>query len=288
MSEIAGKQLELARHYASIGQPQRVLEALDGADDFEEPESWSLRGEALYHLDRYSEGAAAARRGLELEPEHMELLDVLALNLIELGELEEAEEALLSALELAPDHPTLLCHYALACVHGGGHTKARRLVDRAAGLDPESIDVLRTRAQVAYLSGETKNAKQYTDDLLEVEPEDRTGHLLRGNLLVDGDNVHRAVRHFEEAARLDPTDADTARVARHNKTLTHWLQWPVYPIQRFGPLKVWGVYLGLLVLTSATGLWYIAAPLLFLYLFMIVYSWTIAPLARWWMQRRIR
>ncbi len=52
MSEIAGKQLELARHYASIGQPQRVLEALDGADDFEEPESWSLRGEALYHLDR--------------------------------------------------------------------------------------------------------------------------------------------------------------------------------------------------------------------------------------------
>lgn len=92
MSEIAGKQLELARHYASIGQPQRVLEALDGADDFKEPESWSLRGEALYHLDRYSEGAAAARRGLELEPEHMELLDVLALNLIELGELDQAEE----------------------------------------------------------------------------------------------------------------------------------------------------------------------------------------------------
>ena len=29
-------------------------------------------------------------------------------------------------------------------------------------------------------------------------------------------------------------------------------------------------------------------PFVVLYLFLVVYSWTVAPLARWWMQRRAR
>ena len=286
MSEVAGKQLELARHFASIGQPRRVLEALDEAE-VGDPDAWSLRGEAFYQLDRYTEGAVAARRGLELEPEDVELQDVLALNLIELGELEEAERTLLAALELVPDHPTLLCHYALACAHAGAGDKARRLVDRAASIDPESLDVLRTRAQVAYVSGDRKRAKRYADELLTVEPEDRVGHMLQGNLLVDDNNVYRAVHHFEEAVRLDPTDADTARVVRHNRTVTHWSQWPLYPIQRFGALKVWGAYIALFLIASATGLWYIVAPLVVVYLFLVVYSWTVGPAARWWMRRKL-
>ena len=287
MSDVDYKKLELARHYSEIGQPRRVLEALDGTEAFESPEGWALRGEALYQLDRYTEGAEAARRGLELEPDEMVLLDVLALNLIELGDLPGAERALLSALELRPDHPALLCHYALACAAAGQADKALQLVDRAARLDPESTDVLRTRAQVAYLSGDKKLTRKYADELLAAEPEDRIGHLLHGNLLVER-NVYGAVAHFDEATRLDPSDQQTADVARYNRTLTHWLQWPIYPIQRFGVLKVWGGYLVLLLLVTASGQMTLAAVLIALYLFLVVYSWTIAPAARWWMQRRIR
>jgi tetratricopeptide (TPR) repeat protein len=287
VSDVEERKLELARHYSEIGQPRRTLEALDGTEAFESAEGWVLRGDALYQLDRYEEGADAARRGLELEPDDAILLDVLALNLIELGDLAGAERALLSALELSPDHPTLLCHYALACAREGQTAKATELVDRAARLDPLSTDVLRTRAQVAFLSGDKKRTTQYADELLAVEPEDRIGHVLRGNALVE-DNVYGAVRHFDEAVRLDPSDQATAHVARHNRTLTHWLQWPVYPIQRFGPIKVWAAYLVLLALTAATGQALLIVPLVALYLFLVVYSWTVAPLARWWMQRRIR
>ena len=49
----------------------------------------------------------------------MALLDVLALNLIELGDLAGAERALLSALERLARQPGILCHYALACARGG-------------------------------------------------------------------------------------------------------------------------------------------------------------------------
>src|SRR4051794_1087206 len=118
MSETGLAPLALARHYALIGQPERVLRALERAEQLDDPEVWALRGEALYQVDRYEEGADASRRGLELEPDNPVLLDVLALNSIELGDLGEAERALLAALDLWPDDATLICHYAFACARG--------------------------------------------------------------------------------------------------------------------------------------------------------------------------
>jgi tetratricopeptide (TPR) repeat protein len=278
--------LALARHYAAIGQPQRVLEALERLESAHDAEALALRGEALYQVDRYEEGADAARRGLELEPEHPVLLDVLALNLIELDELGAAEQALLAALGLWPDDTTLICHYALACARGGQFDKARRLVERAAQLGPEDVDVLRVRAQVAQLSGDRK-ASKYIDELLAVEPDDRAGHMLRGNVLVERSDIRGAVRHFEHATRLDPTDHDTAHVTRYNRTLTHWSQWPLWPIQRFGPLKVWGAYILFFVIASAAGVITYVWPLIVLYLLLVVYSWTFAPLSRWWLRRKL-
>jgi tetratricopeptide (TPR) repeat protein len=284
---IEDRKLELARHYSDIGQPQRVLDALEGTEAFESAEGWMLRGEALYQLDRYEEGADAARRGLELDPEDIGVLDVLALNLMELGDLDGAERALLSALEVWPENEVLLCHYALACAQAGQKEKAEQLVGRAERLDPESVDVLRTRAQVAYFSGDRRKTKRYADELLAVAPEDRVGHMLHGNLLAQS-NVYRSLPHHEEAVRLDPSDRDLADVVRHNRTLTHWLQWPIYPVQRFGPLKVWAAYLVLFLVVSSLGYTWLTVTFVALYLFMVVYSWTIAPLSRWLMQRKLR
>lgn len=286
MSEPTAGPLALARHYAAIGQPRRVLEVLERAEPLDEPEFWALRGEALYQVDRYEEGVEAARRGLRLEPENVVLLDVLALNLIELDELAEAEQALLSALGRWPDDTALICHYALACASGGQFDKARRLVERAAQLEPESVDVLRVRAQVAHLSGD-RNALRYIDELLARDPDDRVAHALRGNVFVDRSDIHRAVRHFEHATRLDPTDHDTAYVARYNRTLTHWSQWPLYPLYRFGPLKVWGAYMVFFLAASAAGVIKYVWPVIVLYLLLVVYSWTIGPISRWWLRRRI-
>jgi tetratricopeptide (TPR) repeat protein len=286
MSDPGSSPLALARHYAAIGQPKRVLDALERVESVHDAEVWALRGEALYQVDQYEEGADAARRGLELEPDNPVLLDVLALNLIELGELGAAEQALLAALDEWPTDATLICHYAFACARDGQFDKAKRLVDRAAQLEPEDVDVLRARAQVAQLAGDRK-ASRYIDELLAAEPDDRIGHMLRGNILVERSDIHGAVRHFEHATRLDPTDHDTAHVTRFNRALTHWLQWPTYPIQRFGPLKIWVAYLVFFAIVSATGTIEYAWPLIVLYLVMVVYSWTIAPLARWWMRRSL-
>ena len=288
MSDVEERRLDLARHYSAIGQPVRVLDTLEGIGAPDEPEVWTLRAEALYQLDRYDEGADAARRGLELDADDLGLLDVLALNLIELGDLAGAEQALLAALELWPDHETLLCHYALACARHGQREKAERLVARAARFEPESVDVLRARAQVAYLNGDLRATKRHVDELLASEPEDPVAHTLLGNLLVEDSNVYAGVRHHEQAIRLNPADRELADVVRHNRIVTHWLQWPLYPMQRFGVIKVWVAYLVLLFIVLGTGNSYLIGAVVGTYLTLVVYSWTVAPLARWWMGRRLR
>jgi tetratricopeptide (TPR) repeat protein len=287
VSDVESSRLDLARHYAALGRHDRVLETLEDARALTEPEGWALRGEALYHLDRYAEGASAARRGLEIDPEDATLLDVLALNLMEKGDLAGAERALLAALDVWPEDETLLCHYALACAKHGQREKAYKLLDRAAALEPESIDVLRVRAQVAFVTGDDRATKRLAGEVLKHDPEDRIAHILRGNVEAER-NPYAAVRHHTRAVRLDPSDRELADVVRQNRILTHPLQWPIYLIQRFGPMKIWGTYIALLILSIATDQLWLTAILVPIYLFMVVYSWTIAPLARWWMERRLR
>ena len=283
------RRVVLARHYLEVGRPLDALGTLErGGVDLEDTEVWSVRAEALFLLDRYHEGAAAARDGLARDPDDVTLLDVLAMCELEQGRLAEAERALLAALEVWPEQTTLLAHYALLCARGAQFEKAHRLLDEASRLEPESVDVLRVRAQVSSLEGDRRRAKRDVDALLQADPEDLTANVLRANSLVEQSDIRGAVKHFERAARLDPGIEEIAHVTRHNRVLLHPLQWPIYPVQRFGAVKVWLTFVGLLVLFEVFGLWWLSLPLALLYLFMVFYSWTVAPLARWWMSRRLR
>jgi hypothetical protein len=44
----------------------------------------------------------------------------------------------------------------------------------------------------------------------------------------------------------------------------------------------------LLLVVSSLGYSWLTVALVVVYLFMVVYSWTIAPLSRWLMQRKLR
>ena len=156
-------------------------------------------------------------------------------------------------------------------------------------LDPESVDVLRIARPGRVIERRpTRERRQYTDELLAVEPEDRSATCCAATSLVEETSTRRSATTRKRFGSIRAT-ASWRTSIRHNRTLTHWLQWPIYPIQRFGPIKVWGAYLALLMLTIVLDL---RVPdgqaLVILYLVMVVYSWTVAPLSRWLMQRKLR
>jgi len=246
--------LELAQHYIEIGNDRAALDALGRADDdaLDDVDYWVIRSAALRGLDRSPEAADAARRGLELDPEDISLLDSLALAELDRDHFGSALRALTAALDLAPDEPVLHSHNALALALSGRHAEGRKAADVALELDPMSISALRSRAQVALIAGDDPaTVRRYTADLLEHAPDDQVGHAVLGSLSARQKDFRRSARELSEAARIDPSNRLVAQGAREARVYAHPVLAPMRPVWRFGRWRAYAVFLGLTITLAA-------------------------------------
>jgi glycerophosphoryl diester phosphodiesterase len=126
--------LAAAERFIEIGRPDRALEILAGldADTAAEPRARLLRGFALYGAERFAETVEVVADALDDDPESPPLLYLLSLAHEQLGNLGQAERAVLSALELMPEDVELLCQYASVLMRGGQLDKASEVLDLAA------------------------------------------------------------------------------------------------------------------------------------------------------------
>ncbi|MGA2642646.1 MAG: tetratricopeptide repeat protein [Spirochaetia bacterium] len=103
------------------------------------PNAWFLLGWANRRLARYAEGRDAFMKSLELGSPHADLLNELAICLMELGELADSRVRLREAL----------------------------------ALEPENTKVISNLGILAMKRGETEEALGFFRTVLEIEPEDR-------------------------------------------------------------------------------------------------------------------
>lgn len=272
----AESPLALARHYLEIGNAKRALAQLEKVPEaVDNPDFWVVRAEALYELNRFAEASEAAQQGLEHDPEDFNLLDLLAIAELERGREKEAMVAIDAALELHPDSAELHAHRALILARRKRKSfrlqsfkQAHAALHEALRLDPRSEDVLRARAQVAALSGDPL-APRYAAELLALEPDDEQAHALTGTALANRGDVLPALRHFEEAARLDPSDPKLAWAGRYARELRRPFFAPALFLERitrghvrvgwfiiaFPTLRLHIVWLSALVFTFWVYMW---------------------------------
>jgi tetratricopeptide (TPR) repeat protein len=284
------QQIALAQHYLDVGQPGRTLELLSSpdGDSFERPDFWRLRTAALYELERYEEAVGAAGEGLARDPHWIPLLYLRAMAEGELDKLAEAERSILAALELDPEDPHLLCGYARIAARGGQLGKAEALVDEAARVDPENARVIQMRGLVAFLRGRDRKAQKLSDKALAIDPESSSAHSLRGAAQLERGDVRGARRSLETAIRDDPGDRALADAVRGTRVATHPLLWPVLPLQRLGVAGSWVAAMAIIFGLRALGLGTASGIALIVWLVIVVYSWTAAPAAMRWLERRQR
>jgi Flp pilus assembly protein TadD len=266
--------LHLARHYLDSDRGQAALDALERAtsDELETSEYWAIRSQALVDLGRYDDSAKAARRGLNQAPEDIELLDLLAISELQRGFSKLADEALAKALALSPEHPVLLAHRALLLADRGDFEGAKAAIAQAVQIAPEWQSVLRIRAQVAIL-GSDKRAGEYVEELLRLDPNDRVAHALRGSLASEQKSFVAASRAFNEAARLNPGDAELVDVAREARVHAHPVLAPARAVWRFGRWRSYLLYLTLVILLAAAGLESLRRVLVAIWLVIAFLTW---------------
>ena len=275
--------LELAQHYVEIGNDRAALDALGRADDdaLDDVDYWIIRSAALRGLDRSPEAADAARRGLELDPEDISLLDSLALAEVDRDHFGSALKALGTALELAPDEPVLHAHNALALALSGRHAEGRKAAETALELDPTGISALRSRAQVALIAGDdAATVRRYADDLLERAPNDQVGHAVLGSMSARQKDFRRSARELAEAARIDPSNRLVAQGAREARVYAHPVLAPMRPIWRFGRWRAWGLFVALSITLGAFHQWVLRVILTCFWLLLVVLSRAGPPILR--------
>jgi Flp pilus assembly protein TadD len=283
-------RLDLARHYLATGNAKRALAELDkgGAEALEGEDFWAIRAEALFDLGRWGDAADAARRGLELDAEDVTLLDILAICELELGNETQATEKILAALELWPGDPTLLAHHALILARFKRYDEAEHVLAEALRVAPQSRDVLHARAQVASFRGDRREATEYADALLRLEPDSESSHIARGNADVTSIRFKHAVQHFEEAARLNPENSEIREVLREARVGAHPVLAPVRQIWRVGRWRAWLGYITIASLLAAARLESLRFALAMVWISLCLLSWLGPPILRRWLDRKHR
>jgi tetratricopeptide (TPR) repeat protein len=291
MSEVRDRYtVELAEHYLTIRNPHKALEILSGAesDSIDDYYFWYLLGFSYYSLERYPDADRAAKKGLSIHAESIDLLLLLCNIQTKLNNLAAAERAILSALRQLPDHPVLLCRYASLVASDRQLDKAEKLVEEAARSDPDSPVVTRTRAWIAYLRGNDKDAAQGFQEALAAEPEDDSSLFLLGLSLSSQGKASQADGYFKRAVRSDPADDVLRQIARASSYDSHWLLIPLRPLQRYGRVPVWIAGVGTVFVLNIIGLSEIALIAAVIYLIFVIYSWIAPAFLMWWMERNDR
>lgn len=215
--------MEAAWHLEA-GHPADALEALRDADAFD-ANAIALRARALTGVGRIAEAEEEARRGLELEPENVTLLEALAAAQFEHDPV-AAEKTAVQALELDPENERLLALHVLVLVRRQRFETAERVLSRLMSIAPDSETTQRVRAVFladAYRS-EGDAGVTAAGELLHEYPDDAYAHYLQGITLLNK-KWWRGLWHLREAARLQPHDpllVETARV------MGAWYAWPLH------------------------------------------------------------
>jgi tetratricopeptide (TPR) repeat protein len=269
-----------ARHLVALSRADEALVELAKDFDAEDAQHWWLRGLALFALDRAGEALDAAASGLRVDPESPLLLDLVARCYSSRGELVKAEEAVLAALRNDAEDGELLALYALIVAKAGQIDKARKLIAQARRVDPENASALRIEAAIAVSRGDDREALLRSREMLALNPEDPHAHLLVGEVLHDRGDVDGAAEHLRTAVVSDPRDSVAAELARANLAWRHPLMWPLRPVQRFGPAKVWIAGIVLLMVVRTTKNTPLMLTVGIAWLVYCVYSWVVPPLVR--------
>lgn len=244
------------------------------------------RAELLYHQGRYDLAEESLRRALADDPDFAMAHGLLALCLLQRKNLKEATEAAERAVGLAPDLP--FAHYVLACtllernrlseaeeavkqaielnpydadlhmllgnifMNQRRWTAALDEADEGLRLDPEHGACANLRAMALVKLGRKDEADRVMEGVLARDPEDAFSHANQGWTALNQNDPKKALEHFREALRLDPTQ----EYALHGMVEALKARYLVYRLmlrwflfmQRLSVQTQWIIIIGLVVL----------------------------------------
>jgi Tfp pilus assembly protein PilF len=197
------------------------------------------RAQLLYHQGRYEQAEESLRRSLTDEPDFALAHALLALCMVERKAWKDATDESERAIGLAPDNPFTHHVYARVMLERNLVDEAEKAAKQAVELDPydaelhytlgavqmaqrrwpaaleqadeglrldaEHIQCANLRAMALVKLGRKGEADHVMKGVLSRDPDDAFSHANQGWTALNQSDPKKALEHFREALRLDPT-----------------------------------------------------------------------------------
>lgn len=278
--------IEAARHYLTVRQADRALDALDdaGASAFEHPDFWVLRATALLDLQRPEDALDTVKRGLASDPQSASLHYLRAHALQDLEQWIDSESAFESVLALEPNHIDALADYSINLAARMHFERSRALVDRLAESYPESIEHSLAEAFWYESVGKRRAAKDWVNRALQKDPENPQARMLASRLAIWQGQVSDTVQLRKSVASQNLGNREIARTTRAAMAFesgsARWLA----PGLRINPWVM--IIVGVLIIFLAMPLMQAGSGLGALLFYGFLGVWIYSLLARgvyWWL-----
>jgi tetratricopeptide (TPR) repeat protein len=166
----AAKRLELLAHTLERDDPALRADLLGQA------------GQAWILADQLDRALAAQSRGLEVDPENLELLIDRGLTHASLEDYWSALDDFNLAYDLAPERPDLLTYRATAYRYLDVDVLAMDNVNQALGIDPDHPEALLERGILRHAEGNLEGARADWEKAAQVAPGTPAGQASARNL----------------------------------------------------------------------------------------------------------
>ncbi len=173
-------------------------------EQFLDAYSFLRAGIANERTGNYPAAVKIYRRGLEIEPENVELLNAMGFALFQQGKSDEAVVALEKAVEVDPKHWKAHNNLALASVDLGEFELAEAHYRESLAIEPQPA-IYNDLGFVLARQGLPDEANEMYRKALELEPGSATAHYNLAVSLAGSGELAEAEKHFRAAIELEAT-----------------------------------------------------------------------------------
>lgn len=162
--------------------------------------SFLRAGMANERTGNYAEAVQSYLKGLEAEPENVELLNSMGFALFQQGKSEEAVESLEKALQVDPKHFKAHNNMALASIDMGELELAEIHYRESLAIEPQP-SIYNDLGYVLERQGMTEDAVEAYREALKLDPESATSHYNLATHLARAKDYQSAESHLREALK---------------------------------------------------------------------------------------
>jgi tetratricopeptide (TPR) repeat protein len=170
------------------------------------PQALALLALCLSERKQYAEATETAERAIAAAPDSPLGFQALASVMNDRNRFKEAQTAIEEALRLDPYNVHAFGTLAQTLIHQKEWQDALNVAESGLEIDAEDVDCANLRAIALVKLGRREEAGAMIDTALGKNPDNPVTHANQGWTLLEQGQPKKAMEHFREALRLDPSN----------------------------------------------------------------------------------